>query len=44
MLDPIIDSYDESYYAVFPDLSYKEVASLEKTGRLRPKPLFLLPG
>jgi len=42
MLDSIIDSLETKIYAVYDDLTYKEVNSIETGFNSRPKPYFII--
>ncbi len=42
MLNPIVDSLESKVYVVFKDLSYKEVTTLKKGKKARPKPILIV--
>ena len=42
MLNSIIDSLETKIYAVYNDLTYKEIISIEKGFATRPKPFFIV--
>ena len=42
MLNSIIDSLETKYFAVFDDLNYVEISSLDSSSKIRPTPFFVV--